>query len=244
MLFKNFFLILLICCSILIHAQTKKNIDHQSILWTRYYNVLTLNDNWSIHTEFDNRVFLKPIAENLFVFRIQGRYKWNPTIETGAGFTYFSVYTQDPQQDFDFEIPEYRAQQDVTYKLNLKKLTLNQRLQVEERFLHNASRTGLIDGTTFSWRFRYRLQAEYPLWQNKNHYLKAIIYDEIMLNAGKSIIYNTFDQNRIYGALQYGVNKNISVELGYLKSFQQRPSGVDYFDRDIIRLSIFHKLHL
>lgn len=240
---KKKFLILLFLSYFFSFSQSEKNIDHQSILWTRYYNLLTLNDNWSIHTEFDNRVFLKPIAENLFVFRIQGRYKWNSNIETGAGFTYFSVYTQNPKQDFDFEIPEYRGQQDVTYKFNLKKITLNQRLQVEERFIHHASKTGLIDGTTFSWRFRYRLQAEYPFWEKEKQYLKAIVYDEIMLNAGKSIIYNTFDQNRIYAAVQYGINKNISVELGYLKSFQQRPSGVDYFNRDIIRLSIFHKMH-
>lgn len=240
---KKKFLILLFLSYFFSFSQSEKNIDHQSILWTRYYNQLTLNNNWSIHTEFDNRVFLKPIAENLFVFRIQGRHKWNKAFETGLGFTYFSVYTQDPNKEYDFEIPEYRGQQDVTYKLNYKKITFNQRFQVEERFIHNATKTGLQDGTTFSWRFRYRFQAEYPLLEKENQYLKAIVYDEIMLNAGKSIIYNTFDQNRIYAALQYGINKNIAIELGYLKSFQQRPSGVDYFNRDIIRLSIFHKIH-
>ena len=235
--------VLLLLCT-LSSAQPKKSIDHQSILWSRYYNVLTLNEKWSVHTEFDNRVFLKPFTENLFVFRIQGRYKRTPTIEIGSGFTYFSVYTQDPNKDFDFQIPEYRGQQDVTYKLNLKKIILNQRLQIEERFIHNTSKTELLDGTTFSWRFCYRLQAEFSFWEKEKQYLKAIVYDEIMLNAGKSIIYNTFDQNRIYAGLQYGLNKHVALEVGYLKSFQQRPSGVDYFNRDIIRVSIFHKLHL
>ena len=56
-------------------------------------------------------------------------------------------------------------------------------------------------------------------------------------------MYNTFDQNRIYFGVQYGLNENLAVELGYLKSFQQRPNGTDYFDRDIIRLSIFHKIN-
>ena len=68
--------------------------------------------------------------------------------------------------------------------------------------------------------------------------------EEILLNAGKSIVKNTFDQNRIYAALQYGINQKIAIELGYLNSFQQRASGVDYYDRDIIRFSIFHKLKL
>ncbi len=74
--------------------------------------------------------------------------------------------------------------------------------------------------------------------------MNAIVYDEIMINGGKNIVKNTFDQNRIYGALQYGVNKNIALELGYLNSFQQRPSGVDYFDRDIIRFTFYHKINL
>jgi hypothetical protein len=44
--------------------------------------------------------------------------------------------------------------------------------------------------------------------------------------------------------LQYGISKAFAVELGYLNSFQQRASGVDYYDRDIIRLSIYHKIKL
>ena len=74
--------------------------------------------------------------------------------------------------------------------------------------------------------------------------MKTIVHEEILLNAGKSIVKNTFDQNRIYAALQYGINQKIAIELGYLNSFQQRASGVDYYDRDIIRFSIFHKLKL
>jgi hypothetical protein len=65
-----------------------------------------------------------------------------------------------------------------------------------------------------------------------------------MINAGEKIIKNTFDQNRVYAAIQYGINQNIAIEFGYLNSFQQRASGIDYFNRDIIRFSIFHKMNL
>ncbi|TDE42933.1 DUF2490 domain-containing protein [Flavobacterium rhamnosiphilum] len=223
-------------------AQTEKNIDHQSILWTRYYNQLLLNEKWSLHTEFDNRLFLKPVKENLYVIRIQGRYKINEHLETGIGFTHFSVATQEPEVSYTFKTPEYRGQQDITWKLNVGKVTLNQRFQAEERFIHNANKEALLPGTTFSWRFRYRLQADYTFWKKENQYLKTILSDEIMFNAGKTILKNTFDQNRIYAAVQYGINKNIALELGYLNSFQQRTNGIDYFNRDIIRLSIFHKI--
>ncbi len=173
-------------------------------------------------TEFDNRLFLKPITQNQYVIRAQGRYKINETFETGTGFTYLSVATQDPEATTDFNTPEYRGQQDITWKQNLGKITLNQRFQLEERFIHNANKTALLPGTTFSWRFRYRMQGDYTFWKAENRFLKAIVSDEILINAGKSIIKNTFDQNRVYTALQYGVNKNHCLRAGLFKQFSTK----------------------
>ncbi|OOG76941.1 DUF2490 domain-containing protein [Flavobacterium sp. A45] len=235
-------------CILLIYyasnAQTEKNIDHQSLIWTRYYNQFTINNKWSIHSEFDNRIFLNPTEENLYLLRVHGRYKINSKIDIGAGYAYFSVATQNPEVNNDFRTPEYRGQQDITWKQEFGNFSLIQRFQVEERFFKNADKNGLQPGTTFTWRFRYRLQGEYCCWKKESQYLKAIVYDELMINAGESIVHNTFDQNRIYAAIQYGINKNIALELGYLNSFQQRASGVDYFDRDIIRFTLFHKIKL
>jgi hypothetical protein len=236
------FCLLLVCFAS--KAQTEKNVDHQSLLWTRYYNQLTINNKWSLHTEFDNRIFINPTKENLFVVRVQGRYRINNNLEIGAGYAYFSVATQIPEVTYDFRIPENRGQQDITWKKEYGNTTLNQRFQIEERYIHNANKVGLVPGTGFYWRFRYRLQGEYSFWKKDSQYLRTIVYDELMVNGGKNIIYNTFDQNRIYVAMQYGITKNSAFELGYLKSFQQRPSGVDYFDRDIIRFTFFHKIKL
>lgn len=115
---------------------------------------------------------------------------------------------------------------------------------MEERFFHNANNVGLLPGTTFFWRFRYRIQGEFTFWEKENQYLKAIVYDELMMNGSENVVKNTFDQNRIYAALDYGINKNITLELGYLNSFQQRASGIDYFNRDIIRFTFFHKINV
>jgi hypothetical protein len=239
--FSSIFLFL--ACSFL-YSQTEKNVDRQSLLWTRYYNILNINNKWSVHSEFDNRVFLNPFEQNLYLLRMNGHYKINNNIDIGAGFAYFSVATQNPEVTFDFNIPEYRGQQDITWKKVYEDFTLNQRFQVEQRFFQNADKVELLPGTTFFWRFRYRIQAEFNFWKKENQFLKAIVYDELMMNGGKNIVKNTFDQNRIYAALDYGINKNITLELGYLNSFQQRASGVDYFNRDIIRFTFYHKLNL
>lgn len=225
-------------------AQTQKNIKHQNLLWTRYYNQLELDKKWSIHSEFDNRVFTNSIVQNLFVIRVQGRYKVTEKIDIGSGFAYFSVATRDPDIESGFNKPEYRIQHDLALKQNLGKINLNHRYQIEERFFQNFDTQGLKSGTTFAMRFRYRIQGDYVFWKQENQSLKVILADEIMINAGGSIVENTFDQNRVYAALHYNIDKNFSIEVGYLNSFQQRASGVDYYDRNIIRLSVFHKLKL
>lgn len=227
-----------------IHAQTEKNVDKQSLVWARYYNQLELNKKWSVHTEIDNRIFINPVTQNTFVTRVQLRDKLTEKVEIGAGFAYFSVATQDPEVKTGFHIPEYRGQQDVTVRQSLGKLNLTHRYQLEERFIHNASKLMLEDGTTFYLRFRYRIQGDFIFWKKDKQYLKGIVYDEIMINGGNKIIKNTFDQNRVYTAVQLGVSPAVALELGYLNSFQERANGVDYFNRDIIRFSFIHKVKI
>ncbi|WP_245712045.1 DUF2490 domain-containing protein [Flavobacterium gillisiae] len=230
--------------SIGVKAQTEKNVDKQSLLWTRYYNQLELNSKWSVHTEVDNRIFTNPVTQNTFVSRVQVRDKVTDKVELGAGFAYFSVATQDPEVKNGFHIPEYRMQQDATVKQVLGKVNLTHRYMIEERYIHKSTTTGLVDGTAFYLRFRYRLQGDYTFWKKEKQYLKGILYDEIMINGGNKIIKNTFDQNRVYAAVQVGVSPAIALELGYLNSFQERANGVDYFNRDIIRFSFIHKVKI
>jgi hypothetical protein len=223
-------------------AQSKKNIEQQTLTWVRYYNIFPLTQKWSLHSEFDNRSFVNPIHENLWVLRIQGRYRANKTIDLGGGLAYFSVNTQTPDIDPDFTVPEYRGQQDITFINDIAKITFHNRFQMEERFIQKAAKTELLNDYSFSFRFRYRLQSTFTLWEKEKKSLKGTISDEILLNYGKDNKNNTFDQNRIYGAIRYHFNPNIGLELGYLKSFQRRASGVDFYDRDIIRFTVYHRI--
>ncbi|MRX40965.1 DUF2490 domain-containing protein [Flavobacterium sp. LC2016-23] len=221
----------------------QKKTDQQTLTWIRYYNIFPLTEKWAIHSEFDNRSFVNPVHENLFVLRLQGRYRATKTIDLGGGFAYFNVNTQDPHTDPDFSVPEYRTQQDITFINDIAKITFHNRLQLEERFIQKATKTELLDDYTSSIRFRYRLQSMFTLWQKDKRSIKGTISDEILFNYGKDNKRNTFDQNRIYAALRYHFNPNIGLELGYLKSFQRRSSGIDFYDRDIIRLTLYHRIN-
>lgn len=242
MKFLRFLFFLVFLCQFSF-AQSKKNIEHQTLTWVRYYNILPISEKWSLHSEFDNRSFVNPIHENLWVLRIQGRYRANKLVDLGGGFAYFSVNTQTPLADPDFSVPEYRGQQDITLINDIAKITFHNRFQLEERFIQKADKTALLSDFSFSFRFRYRLQSTFTLWEKEKRSLKGTISDEILLNYGKDNKRNTFDQNRIYAALRYHFNPNIGLELGYLKSFQRRASGVDFYDRDIIRFTVYHRIN-
>ena len=224
-------------------AQTKKNIDQQTLTWIRYYNILPINEKLALHSEIDNRSFVNPVHQNLFVIRVQARYRTNQNVDLGGGFAYFNVNTQNPYVDPDFSTPEYRGQQDITFIHDIAKITFHNRFQIEERFIQKANATELLNEFSFSFRFRYRLQSTFTLWEKEKRSLKGTISDEIMFNAGKDNRKNTFDQNRIYAALRYHFNPNIGLELGYLTSFQRRASGVDFYDRDIVRFTVYHRIN-
>ncbi|MBB4804501.1 hypothetical protein HNP37_004593 [Flavobacterium nitrogenifigens] len=239
--FRLLFILTFVCQCIT--GQNQKNIDQQTLTWIRYYNIFPLSEKWAIHSEFDNRSFVNPIHENLFVIRSQARYRANKIMDFGAGFAYFNVNTQSEKIDPDFSVPEYRAQQDLTFINDIAKITFHNRFQVEERFIQKADKTGLLNEFSFAFRFRYRLQAMFTIWEKEKRSIKGTISDEILFNQGKDNRNNTFDQNRIYFALRYHFNPNIGLELGYLKNFQRRASGVDFYDRDIIRFTIYHRIN-
>ena len=67
--------------------------------------------------------------------------------------------------------------------------------------------------------------------------------DEIMLNAGKKIVKNIFEQNRFNTAISYRATKYFTFDLGYTYGFQQKSSG-DYNEANIFRFSIQHRIKI
>lgn len=99
---------------------------------------------------------------------------------------------------------EHRIYQQFITRQNFKRVYIQHRYRIEERFLPN----------DFKLRFRYFLSFNIPL-NNKTMKEKTIyasVYNEIFLNGQSSI----FDRNRLYGALGYVINKNLRVETGFM----------------------------
>jgi Protein of unknown function (DUF2490) len=221
----------------------QKSITRQNLYWTRYYNQLALGEKWTWHNEIDNRRFFRPNRQHHLIAHTRLHYHLSPNAEVGFGFTYSLQNPHDPHAGIDLAVPEKRGVQELDWNHSLsKRFSLQHRWRIDERFIHRNNGKELLEGYDVNVRFRYRLQVACAIRKaNTQNATILKIADELMVNAGKTIVYNHFDQNRIYVALEQKFGRHLSAELGYLYWYQQRPAGNQFFERNIIRFTLYHK---
>lgn len=219
-----------------------RQVTEQQLIWYAYNNTLEFNPKWFLTTDIHERRFINPDEQHQFLIRSQLNYVLGKNWSASAGFTYFLQSPHDPLSKSDLVVSELRPHIQFDNKQTLGRLGIGHRYRIEKRFFRNTADGELAEGYNTNYRFRYRLGLEYQLVTINDHPLKLKVSDEIHINAGERITYNWFDQNRIYAGLNYTVHKNVNVEAGYLKWFQQRSAGNQFYSRDIINLAINHKI--
>jgi hypothetical protein len=236
-----------IFCLISSSAFGQKQTEFQKLIWARYALGLELSKRFSLETEVEERRFVDPWAQHQLLFRSVLQYKLPQNWQVGAGFTYFLQSPQDPLSTSDLVVPELRPHQELNYRLKFDdRWKMRQRFKLEERFVHNVSEGELTDGYLFNFRFRFKTDLIYSLLKNndKEDRLLLIASDEFMFNAGKQIVYNVFDQNRVYGGMRWVPSETFGLEAGYLWWYQQRANGKSFYSRDILRITIYHNISL
>ncbi len=226
--------------------QNEKNITSQAFLWVRYYPKFVLGDHWEFHAEIEERRSLFPDRQQVRLLpRVQLYYLLGDAFTFGTGISYFlQSLPADPEQAVEVVRPEWRPHQEINHKTKAGKLGIAHRYRFEERYFRKMEGNQLTDGYDFNFRARYQLQLQYPLIRKdvKKGALDIKMYDEIMLNLGKQVVYNTFDQNRLGMALNYGILENLQLQFDFFHWFQQRNSGIDYISQYISRFTIFHTM--
>lgn len=224
----------------------QKMVEHQQLIWYGYYNSLKFNEKWSLNSEIQERQFYQPTAQHQLVFKTNLERKligdWNASV----GMTYFLQNPNHPTSESNLTVPELRPDIGFGNKQKLGIVTINHHYKAEARFFHDVENNRLVGGYRFSnFRLRYQVGLDFLIWKNEREQVfVAKIKDEIMFNVGNKMVKNTFDQNRIYLAINYKINNSYTVELGYMNWFQQLKSGTDFYNRDILRFSIFHSMDL
>ena len=224
----------------------KKNIIKQSLSSVAYSASFELSPKWSLGTDIQERIFLNPVRQSQIFVKSQINFSPLKDLSLGNGFAYYINSPGDPEFASSFKVPEIRLNHDLGYKHQFKNLNIGHRYRMEERFIRKRLNDSLIHGYRFVERLSYMVSLECSLIKSKtkNHDLSLKLSDGVYINSNAAIIYNTFDQNRFYAALNYHLIKNLSVELGYINLFQQRSSGDEYLKRNIANLAINHRIKM
>lgn len=228
-------------------GQVEKVVKTQRFVWLAYINKIRLSARWSLSTELEDRRYAFPDRQSeLILPRVTLTREVGSGWNAGVGVAHFQQSSPDnPETDIDYVRPEIRPHQELNYShpLGARRLTLAHRYRLEERFIHKASQEGLEDGYSFNFRMGYRVQVAFPLTRKDSgrRPLVARAYDELMINLGKSIVQNSFDQNRLGVALNYELKKNIQFQVDFVNIFKQR-AGYQYNNQYVQRFTLLHTI--
>ncbi len=202
---------------------------HEQAYWMRVVARAKLTDKWTWQTEAESRRFMDNNQALQRIVQTHLHLKLGNYTESALGVFYSDTWPNG------IKTPELRVFQEFYRYQSLKKaVRLSHRLRVEERWLHNVSKTELTSGYHFKMRYRYRAQVDWKI--NASWSLK--LSDELMAHAAN------FDQNQAYIGLQFTIKKDCFIELGYLNMVQKRNNTIGYLDRNNLRLTLFKDFDL
>lgn len=228
-------------CLLLCNYTLAQHKDTHAVYWIRYQNNLAFSPTISWNNDIDNRRFIAPDVQTQLIYHSRLHLKkgrW----DYAAGLTLSWAFASQPENPVQHPVVEVRPVAEVNYEVPFRKWLLQQRIRMDNRFFEEDKTETIFDGSTYVMRLRYRLQARVPLVRNSKGDPTVIfrIADEIMVNHRE----NFFDQQRLYLSGDFFVNKNWSVEAGYIHIYQQRFASDNFLQRHVLRFSLIHKLFL
>ena len=118
-------------------------------------------------------------------------------------------------------------------------INIVQRLRNEERWQQKIADDKFTGDYKFTNRVRYLLSASIP-FSKKKGYPSLVVSDELCIQFGKEVVYNTFDQNRLFIGIKQKLTKDFSFDLGYMQVKQQKASGYQYDLNNTLRCFLYY----
>lgn len=226
-------------------AQKKQTLVDEQV-WVGYVNQTRLSDKWGITADANLRT-KRDWFTNFYhaIGRVGVTYYLNDACRISAGYAYVNNFPDIGHADVSQ--PEHRPWQQIQWQTPAGKNSITQRFRLEERYRRRIlNDSTLAPGYTFNFRARYQFSMQFPLSRRGivAHTFSVITTDEIMVNFGKTIVYNYFDQNRFFAGVSYHTSAASQLQMGYMNVFQQLSSGYQVRYSNIIRVFYYHNLDL
>lgn len=220
-----FVLALAVCRPGLAFAQSEKEVDHHAQVWVSLNTTARFTDRWGavadLHVRRDD--FL---AEPSFYFVRFGAHRWL-TEKLTLTLGYAHMWTAPAEEGGETWADENRVYQQMQYASAAGRVGIVQRLRNEQRWKEQVVDDRATGESAFTDRVRYLLSLSLPVAKRPVP-LALVLSDELLLQFGRSVVYNTFDQNRLFGGVKVALSRDWSFDLGYMQVLQQKASGYEY----------------
>ncbi len=223
---------------------TGKTIHTREQVWFGYFNQTRITNKvglWlDVHYRLTDNFIERPFQ---FIVRPALNFYIKENVRLQTGYAFVSHF---PAKGFETTRPEHRGWQQIWWNQKYNGFTTMQWLRLEERFNHKITNDALQPGYNFNYRLRYNFSLFIPLKGKelvpKTPFIAFI--DEVFLNFGEKVVYNTFDQNRLFIGVGYQITSHMNIQTGYMNVFQQEASGNSYWCTHALRLFLFQTLDL
>ena len=219
-------------------AQTQaKQVNVQTQSWVSENGTLRFSDKFGMIADLHmrrNNFFADPS----FYFVRTGVDYWI-TENLTAVLGYGQMWVAPAEPSWHHYAQEHRIYQQLQLISKVGKVTMMNRLRNEQRWQEIIVNDKFTHEYKFTDRIRYLLSFTIPVF--KNTYCPALVLsDEIAIQQGKEVVYNTFDQNRAFIGIKQNLSKTLSFDLGYMEVVQQKSTGYQYDQNNTFRWFFYY----
>jgi hypothetical protein len=224
----------------------QKQTTHIQQAWFGYVANARLSDHWGVWLDLQLRTkedFVNDLSTA--IVRPGISYNVNDRLRFTVGYAYANFFPADDHSGVSQ--PEHRPWQQVYWSVPGKRSRVINAVRLEERYRRKIKDADeLAEGYNFNFRARYNTMLMLPLGRNAfaKNTLSFALNNELMVNFGKQIVNNYFDQNRLLLGFAYHVNQSDYLQFGYMNLFQQLPAGNRYKMLHVARVNFYHNLDL
>lgn len=235
--FKIVILYLLLLFSNRGYSQEKEFHSDEHI-WLGYFNQTKIAEHFGLWTDVHLRTSDQFVGE---VRQLLGRIGVSFFQSKDFRFTLGYAFVNQTSGENRNAFTENRPWQQMMWLTHRNKTKITQWLRFEQRFRKVESNEVYSD--RFNFRLRFNSLIQIPIQKKDDPKYYWVLNDEVFVNFGKEIVYNTFDQNRFFTGLAYHHSHSLIFQLGYMNILQQGATGNAYELNHCIRFFVFQNLN-
>jgi hypothetical protein len=219
-------------------SQQAKQFQNQNHIWLSINCKHQIAKNWNILSDVHVRRTDFFAHNNFYFIRLGIGKELNQQLSIAAGGGH--MWLANRNEATELFSNENRLYQEIQYKSKIQKAQIQNRIRIEERWQEKVINYRPQKEYRYSTRIRYLIGINIQLFRNSK-LPELALADEVMLQFGKHILYNPFDQNRLFAGLKQKINKQLSFDIGYMHVVQQKLSGYQYSRNKTIRCYFYWK---